>query len=89
MPLRGKALNEFKLRRAHVIRNELLLLLGGECEGCGTTENLEFNHLVERTWIAKKLTRYRRMLRYRKEAKLGLINLLCEKCNKKYEPDPF
>lgn len=75
-----------RIRRANEIKAELISLLGGQCEGCSTTTDLEFNHIYGRNWKVRSLTRYRRMLRYRKEAALNLIDLRCEECNRAYRP---
>lgn len=67
-------------------RIKLIVFLGGKCRQCGedNPDKLEFNHLKERTWIANKTARWVRIARYWREAREGVIELLCGECNKKY-----
>lgn len=61
--------------RAKVYRKgrlKLIASLGGKCIGC-----------PERTWIARKTSRWVRLAMYRREAALGIIELRCANCNKK------
>lgn len=73
-------------QRANLLKAELIKRLGGKCVQCGSETMLEINHIYGRTWQPRKLTHYRRVLRYRKEAAEGLLNVLCEECNKVYRP---
>lgn len=77
-----------RMELANKIQSALHDELGGQCALCGETHDLEFNHIYKRDWKPSKLNRYRRMLRYRREAKEGLISLLCSDCNKRYRPLP-
>lgn len=79
----------YEICRAYAIRRELIKTLGGECAECGSKRKLEINHIFERTWKANRFNMYQRMLKYRKEAELGIVNLLCESCNKCYRPLPL
>lgn len=68
----------------HRRRSELIAFLGGKCKGCGemAPDKLEFHHLEERTWQARKTSRWVRVACYWREARAGIIELLCGKCNK-------
>ena len=68
-------------------REELMEQLGGACAGCGTKTKLEFDHPKGRKWVASKKSRWMRMVLYRREAKQGLIRILCETCNKGNLPE--
>ncbi len=72
--------------RANALRAQLIHDLGGACAECGSTSDLEINHIYGRSWTPRKLTHYRRVLRYVREAREGLINVLCSECNKRYRP---
>ncbi len=66
--------------RYHRRRVEALELLGGKCCRCGSTENLEFDHVDPK----KKTTGSDQMMilgyaRFRKE--LALCQLLCQTCH--------
>lgn len=74
--------------RANQLKSELIAFLGGQCEECGATTDLEPNHIYQRTWRSRELTHYRRVLRYWKEARAGLLNCLCKECNRHYRPMP-
>lgn len=89
MPHTPEARRLWRIQRANAIRTQLIEQLGGECAECGSTENLQINHIYQRSWKPRTLTHYRRILRYRQEAADGLVNLLCESCNAVYRPLPL
>jgi 5-methylcytosine-specific restriction endonuclease McrA len=64
-------------------RKRLLEELGGCCQRCGTMRKLEFDHIIPATrhWVNEQHGTYKRMLIYRAEAKLGLLQVLCRKHN--------
>lgn len=63
-------------------REELIVTLGGKCVLCGAIRRLEFDHIDgRRTWVAAKTSRWQRIINYAREAKAGLIQLLCRRCN--------
>jgi hypothetical protein len=68
------------LRRAALVQ-----ALGGCCVKCGATRRLEFDHKdpKTRTWEAKSLNQYMRLIRYEQDAAHGLIQLLCKRDNQK------
>lgn len=71
------------------IRAQLLDIYGNRCSQCGASNgeaHLEVNHIYGRDWKPNNICRYRRFLRYRREAQQGLINLLCPECNGSYRP---
>ena len=68
-----------------LLRLELIKRLGGKCQHCGATENLEVNHIYHKEWSPKRVNSAKRLRLYLKEAEEGLVNLLCEDCNKKYK----
>ncbi len=63
------------------IRQQLLALLGGKCVRCGTTSFLEFDHPNGRAYHPRRLSHLQRMRRYRRDAKKGLLRLLCKSHN--------
>jgi hypothetical protein len=67
-------------------RQSLIDELGGECSFCGTKFDLEINHIYGRTWKAREKSSWQRIAIYKREAKLGLLNVLCGCCNKQYRP---
>ena len=75
--------------RANALRAQLVHYLGGQCAACGATHDLQINHIYVRTWTPRRITHYRRTLRYWREAKAGLVNLLCSDCNSVYKPLPL
>lgn len=66
-------------------RVALIRELGGYCNLCGETclKKLEFDHInpATRRWQCCREGSYKRMLLYRIEHKLGLLQLLCRRCN--------
>lgn len=78
----------WRARRANQLRADLIAWLGGVCEHCGATHDLEINHKEPRDWQPRKLTHYRRVLRYWREAREGRVNVLCASCNSVYRPVP-
>jgi hypothetical protein len=67
-------------RRA-AYRRRLIEKLGGRCEKCGRTENLEPHHKTPRTWASREKWAMTRLLIYLKEADSGAVGLLCRGCN--------
>jgi hypothetical protein len=68
---------------AHRKRAELIKLLGGRCAECGERHALEFHHRPgTRTWVARKKSRWMRIILYQRDIEAGLISLLCHDCHK-------
>lgn len=86
-PETWQATKERAKRSAARSREKLISDLGGCCKECGSTERLEFDHLVPRTWDRNKLNAHSRIAMYKREAAEGKIQLLCRSCNaRKGEP---
>lgn len=75
----SKSAKQWAIRR----RRELIEELGGKCVSCGEIEyeKLEFDHIHGKDWSARGKSTDQRMCRYIKEAALGLLQILCKKCN--------
>jgi hypothetical protein len=73
----------WRKRRARELRSKLLSQLGGACCLCGAVHAIQIDHPDGRTYAPSNLSKYNRILRYVREAKLGLVRLLCRKCNAK------
>lgn len=68
---------------ARRVRDELITKLGGKCQRCGSTDELEFDHICgEKPWVAKDKEWSHRISIYRKEAMDGKLQLLCSVCNR-------
>jgi 5-methylcytosine-specific restriction endonuclease McrA len=78
-PVMERYIKKIKQRRRKLIKE-----LGGRCVNCSAKRNLEFDHIKaeDRTWSARKHSRWSRMVKYEREHRQGLIQLLCENCNK-------
>ena len=85
MPLKDKAkyneyMREYMLRRYHKRRDQAFNLLGRRCAICGSTENLEIDHIE---WQQKEL-QLNKMWSY-KEARflkeLEKCQVLCQECH--------
>lgn len=82
----------YRMALADRVRARLFEQLGPECAECGCDLRecaWEVNHIYRREWRIRTLNRYRRHLRYQREAAQGLINLLCQPCNSVYRPMPM
>lgn len=68
---------EYNLKRYHARRAEYIEILGGKCVVCGTTENLQFDHIDPSTKtidIGKLLN----VSKAKSLAELKLCQLLCK-----------
>ena len=72
-----RSIKSAKLRRAALIEK-----MGGACVKCGSTEELEFHHVGERDWVAKKVSRWTRVKMYERDYLQCLLVLLCKECHK-------
>lgn len=82
----------YRMALADRVRARLFEQLGPECAECGCDLRecaWEVNHIYRREWKIRALNRYRRHLRYQREAALGLVNLMCKDCNHDYRPKPM
>lgn len=64
-------------------KEALIERLGGKCQKCGTTENLQFDHIHGRDYNPNKLSYKHRLTVYEREAAEGKLQLLCEAHNLK------
>lgn len=89
---RGFATNSgWQSARAGKLREQLFELLGPRCAECDCDLHgvpWEVNHIYPRAWQPRKLSYYRRTLRYLQEAMSGEVNLLCPECNQTYKTIP-
>lgn len=72
---------KYKLRRYHARRAEIIEQLGGQCQRCGGTENLELDHidpLTKKHDIAKILASCSKAAYL---AEVALCQLLCSSCH--------
>lgn len=73
-------------RRAY---DRLIIELGGKCAQCGVLSALTIDHIDGCEFEHQKLEWSFRVSVYRREAKEGKLQVLCEKCNqKKGRPEP-
>jgi len=63
-------------------RRQLIEALGACCAACDSTFDLEIDHLAPRGWVARSVSSSQRVSIYRREAKAGLVQVLCSSCNK-------
>jgi ribosomal protein L40E len=68
-------------RRRREYRRKLIAILGGKCRKCGGDQNLEPHHTQPRTWRSHERWAMSRLLVYLQEARMGILELLCRKCN--------
>jgi hypothetical protein len=62
-------------------RAALVTQLGGRCQICGTTMNLEFHHPTGRPYEPRRMGRHNRIAAYYRDAAAGNLGLLCRSCN--------
>jgi 5-methylcytosine-specific restriction endonuclease McrA len=73
----GKRQREWAVRA----REALIQWLGGKCVLCGSQDQLQIDHPFGRDWSPRKIESSQRISRYRQEARLGLVRVLCWTCN--------
>jgi hypothetical protein len=66
---------------AHRRRRALIQALGGCCELCGSSHKLQFHHTGPRTWVARRKSRWMRIILYWRDYQAGIIQLLCSQCH--------
>lgn len=92
MPATFPTESAYRSHLATRLREHLFNLLGPYCAECGCdlrSKAWEVNHIYGRDWSPRRLSFYRRNLRYWREAQEGLVNLLCRPCNLAYLPKPL
>lgn len=60
---------------------ELIIAMGSQCWGCGSTHDLEIDHPNGRDWQPRKKSFSHRIIIYWREWLRGEVRLLCAKCN--------
>jgi len=72
------------VRWAHSARARLRAELGGRCVFCGSTDNLQFDHIhpATRFRVAREAGFVRSTTLYRRDYAAGLLQLLCDHCNR-------
>jgi hypothetical protein len=67
-----------RMRRLRAKRWQILIeILGGKCEVCGTTEDLQVDHLQPRDWKRCETWSDVALKKHIEEAKAGKVQLLC------------
>lgn len=73
------------------MRKEAIQHLGGKCDNCGTTENLQFDHIDLKDGEKKRKLRSQGKWRDKIQSKAHLlkdenknVRLLCKECHKKW-----
>lgn len=74
-------MRDYMKRRYYKIRAEAYNLLGGKCVECGTSENLEIDH-IDRTTKTVDISKFCSMSRVRFLEELKLCQLLCHEHHK-------
>jgi hypothetical protein len=63
-------------------KDELVALLGGKCEVCGSVEMLTIEHKDGRDYCIRKLSSLQRLKKYKEEFLSGVkLALMCLSCN--------
>lgn len=64
-------------------RLALVIQLGGKCDECGSInlDTLQLDHIYTKSYEPQKLGSDSRIANYRREAKAGLLRVLCKSCN--------
>jgi hypothetical protein len=62
-------------------RQLMIAAMGGACAACGSTEALTFDCIAPRGDSHHRGNAVERMTFYRREARAGNIQVLCDKCN--------
>jgi len=77
---------KYDLARYHRLKNEYAAILGGKCASCGSSDDLEFDHIERAT---KKFTIGNNMFRPRQVIlpELEKCQLLCQVCHKSKSDD--
>jgi hypothetical protein len=83
-----KARRDWERGWVYARRQRLISWLGGRCSYllCGATENLCFDHWLGSTWKVRAKNQRSRIVQIEREARRGLIRLLCKRCNGRHNP---
>ena len=66
---------------AYEQRRALIEKLGGKCAKCGSIKRLEIDHVNGRSYRLSALSRWQRVIIYKREAEAGLLRVLCRPCD--------
>ncbi len=72
--------------QARILRDELIVQMGGECVLCHSDEDLSFDHPHGRTWDLRSKNQLQRMRLYLRDFAAGNLRLLCGSCNSSVRP---
>ena len=85
MPLKDKKeynkyMAEYMLRRYHERREEALFMLGGRCSDCGSTDELEFDHIdpADKSFSIAKMWS---VAKHKFDAEIKKCQILCQPCH--------
>ena len=81
LPLANLIMSKRQRLWAYRARLALVATLGGKCAHCGSTHDLELDHIYGATWRHRSIEYSHRISIYRREAKRGLLQVLCRTCN--------
>ena len=71
-------------------RLKLVEALGGKCANCGTTNDLDIDHIDGKPYLSNSIDQSMRVTRYYREYKSGVrLRVLCGLCNSLLRPKIF
>lgn len=73
-------MKDYMLRRYHKRRVDAIILLGGKCKICGSTDELNFHHINPDLKIMA-IARMSSLSKQKWEEELAKCELLCEECH--------
>ena len=80
-------MREYMLRRYHRRRSETIEKLGGKCVKCGSTENLEFDHIDPKTKEKQYGKSFTSLAKDKLDKEIDKAQLLCRNCHEKKSID--
>ena len=82
-------MRKYMLNRYYEKRNEFIILFGGKCIKCGSTEELEFDHIDPSTKQFNISDAWKFNNRNEKlQIELDKVQLLCSSCHKEKHKSP-
>ena len=82
MPNSNEYMREYMIRRWHKRRNDAIEQLGGKCINCGSSENLEFDH-IDADLKSFPLSKFSSASKIKWQEELNKCQLLCHECHMK------
>ena len=64
-----------------IIRRHIFKLLGNQCAFCGSTEELELDHIIPNGMPRRETSRSERIWEWIQAFDAGNLQILCKKCN--------